>query len=159
MMYLLLGSLALLYFCLFLLALQKVHGSGDRFEFIYGWGFIVGAYVWEDVIVFAPLFLAMALLTLLTQDLRIGLLCFLVFWVVRSLGETVYFFLEQFLEPKVMPHNIRRQLEMVSNMFGGIATQKAYILMQIMFQTVTVTGVVCIILLLQHWQTVPVWIY
>lgn len=147
MMYLLFGSLALLYFCLFLLALQKVHGSGDRFEFIYGWGFIVGAYVW------------MALLTLLTQDLRIGLLCFLVFWVVRSLGETVYFFLEQFLEPKVMPHNIRRQLEMVSNMFGGIATQKAYILMQIMFQTVTVTGVVCIILLLQHWQTVPVWIY
>lgn len=156
-MYLLLLSLALCYFCLFLLALRKVVGSGNEFKFIYGWGFVVGAFVWEDVVIFAPLFMIITVLTLLMADFRIWMLCFLVFWIVRSLGETIYFFLEQFLEPKTLPHNIERHLEAVRRMFGGIDTQKAFMLMQTMFQTVTISSTVALILLLTHWQSVSAW--
>lgn len=156
-MYISLSILALLYVCLFLLAIQKVRGSGDKFGFIYFWGPLVGAFVWEDVLIFAPAFLVMTLITLFTRDLRIGLLLFLIFWIVRSSGETLYFFLEQFFEPTHEPHDIRRHVQIIQKMLGGICLQKTYIIMQVLFQVLDIAAISATVLLLTHWQYVPIW--
>lgn len=93
---LLLGAL---YASLFLISFLQVRQGKEEFGFIYQWVFWVGSFVWEDLMVFSAYHLFAVFVTSLLQDLRVGLLMIGVFWVVRSTGETIYFFLQQFHMP------------------------------------------------------------
>lgn len=56
----------------------------------------LGAFVWADTIMFGIFFLLVSLVSLLFQDILLFFLVYSVFWVIRSLGEQIYWFLEQF---------------------------------------------------------------
>lgn len=53
-------------------------------------------YVWGDGVVFGTFLGLSALVTLLLQDFILFLLIISLFWLVRSVGETIYWFNEQF---------------------------------------------------------------
>ena len=57
---------------------------------------IYGAFVWADIVVFGVFWALASIIVLLTNDWILFLLLLSVFWVVRSLGETIYWFNQQF---------------------------------------------------------------
>lgn len=70
--------------------------------------YLLGAFVWGDVLVFGPFWFAVSVIVLYLQDWL--LFCFIVslFWLVRSFGETMYWFHQQFSTinrnpPKYLP--------------------------------------------------------
>ncbi len=56
----------------------------------------LGAFVWADTVVFGAFFFLVSVFTLLISDFILFCLTFFVFWTVRSIGEQIYWFLEQF---------------------------------------------------------------
>lgn len=147
----------LLFILLFALSWKQVHSSGDSYGFIYRWAFWLGSFVWEDVLVFSAYHSLIVLFTYLSHDLRVGLLMIAVFWAVRSAGEALYFFLQQFHQPKHAPHHISDHLNQIRRFLGPIADQKAYIIMQIIHQSLTMLAITGAILLALYWHTLPSW--
>jgi len=134
-----------------LLSFYKIKQNKKQCEFIYFWGSLFGAFVWEDLFIFALYNFLTVIAAFLLTDLRVILLTFIVFWVVRSAGETLYFFLQQFIEPKHHPHNISNHFNTLKKLFGNISEQKCMIIMQVCFQLITVTSLVALIYLLKNW--------
>ena len=56
----------------------------------------LGAFVWGDAVVFGLFWFLSSLVLLLLQDWLLFWLIFSVFWLVRSLGEMIYWFNQQF---------------------------------------------------------------
>jgi hypothetical protein len=121
-------------------------------EFVYSFGFLIGSFVWEDMFVFSVYGLAASIATVWLGQWKYGLLFFLVFWMVRSAGETLYFFLEQFIEPKQYPHYVDSHFGLVRYIFGNISYQQCLIIMQVFFQIIMMTSIVGIITLLFAWN-------
>lgn len=143
---------------LFALAYRHVRHSEETYGFIHAWGGFIGAFVWEDLMIFSLFFMAAALLTDIFQNIRIGLLLISAFWMVRSAGEALYFFLQQFHRPDHPPHDIAMHFAPLRRLFGRISVQKCYIIMQIFWQTVLVAAITSFALLLLRWNAVPVWL-
>jgi hypothetical protein len=80
-----------------------------------------------------------------------------VFWAVRSTGETIYFFLQQFHMPQHHPHQVTGHFAQLERVFGKVSDQKGYILMQIFHQSVVMIAVSAVLLLLVKWSTLPAW--
>jgi hypothetical protein len=156
MTYLLL-FLGVLYFSLFVISFFKVRSNGEEFSFIYPWAFWVGAFVWEDLMIFAALHAIFVLITYLAHDLRYGLLMIGIFWIVRSTGETIYFFLQQFFMPNHHPHYLHPHFEQMKRVFGNISDQKGYILMQMTHQSVVILAAISVALLCLNWQSITAW--
>lgn len=57
---------------------------------------ILGIFAWGDAIIFAPFWALVSAVALTLQDWTLFLLIFSLFWLVRSLGETIYWFNQQF---------------------------------------------------------------
>lgn len=55
-----------------------------------------GIFAWGDAVVFCPFWIIASLVTLVLGDWYLFLLIVSVFWVIRSLGEVVYWFNQQF---------------------------------------------------------------
>lgn len=55
-----------------------------------------GSFVWADHVLFGPFWIIISLVTFLLQDVLLFSLIFAVFWVIRSGGETLYWFFQQF---------------------------------------------------------------
>jgi len=143
---------------LFVLAYRRVRHSEEGYGFIHTWGGFMGAFVWEDLMIFSLFFMVAALLTDIFQNIRLGLLLLAAFWMVRSAGEALYFFLQQFHRPDRLPHNIAEHFAPLRRLFGRISVQKCYIIMQIFGQTVLVAAITSFALLLLRWSAVPVWL-
>jgi len=144
---------------LFFLSLKKVFHSHNKITFIYPWGFIFGAFVWEDLLVFSLFHALLALVVLVLSDIRLGLLGICVFWMIRSSGETLYFFLQQFINKKVYPHKITKKLAYFKRLLGGISDQKAFIILQVFHQTIVVVFTIFLIMLIKNWSEIPSWIW
>lgn len=56
----------------------------------------LGMYVWGDAVIFGAFWTGSAILSLLLADWVLFLLIFSTFWLVRSIGETMYWFNQQF---------------------------------------------------------------
>jgi hypothetical protein len=67
---------------------------------IYGF---LGAFVWADLVVFGAFWTLVSLLTLILSDWILFLLITSLFWLVRSAGETLYWFHQQFTPNKGNP--------------------------------------------------------
>lgn len=65
---------------------------------------IIGAFVWADAIIFGIFWSAVSIATYFLNDWILFLLIQSVFWSVRCLGESVYWFNQQFSKP-VVPGN------------------------------------------------------
>jgi hypothetical protein len=146
--------LGIVFFFLAIISFLKVRNSHEKIGFIYPWGWPIGAFVWEDLFVFSLLGTITTIIVTVLHDLRVGYLFFLVFWIVRSAGETLYFFLQQFSQPTVYPHQLKDHFKTMHKIFGSISDQKCYILLQIFQQSILVCSLVALILLLIHWQSI-----
>lgn len=62
----------------------------------------LGIFVWADGVIFGLFWSFAALVSLLLQDWILFWLIFSVFWLVRSAGETIYYFNQQFSPIKRM---------------------------------------------------------
>ena len=56
----------------------------------------LGAFVWGDAAVFGAFWVLLSLTAYFYQSWTLFLLMHSLFWVVRSVGETIYWFLQQF---------------------------------------------------------------
>jgi hypothetical protein len=149
---------ALLCLALFFLAYRHVRHSNETYGFIHFWGIAVGAFVWEDLMIFSLFFMIASSLVAVLRNLRLGLLLLVSFWMVRSAGETLYFFLQQFHRPEHPPHNIAEHFAPLHWLFGRISAQKCFIIMQIFWQTILVVAIASFALLLLRWDRVPIWL-
>ncbi len=131
------------------ISINKIKANKQECDFTWWWGFPIGAFVWEDMLVFGILHALLALISLLSSNTLIWVISFLVFWIVRSAGETLYFFLQQFIVPKHHPHDISAQLQMVRKLFGNISDQKCFILLQVTMQSLLVLSLLSLIYLLK----------
>lgn len=141
---------ALFNFSLAVISFGKIKKDLQKLDFIYKFAAVTGAFVWEDMFVFGLLHTAGIIIGFLSGDLRISLLLFLIFWIVRSAGETLYFFLQQFIQPKHHPHDINTLFKPIRWIFGNISEQKCFILLQITYQTILVFSLFGLVLLLTH---------
>lgn len=84
----------------------------------------MGAFVWEDVFMISVYGFLASMITYFIGNMKLGILFFLIFWVVRSAGEALYFFLQQFFEPKHHPHNIENHFRLLKKLFKTINHQQ-----------------------------------
>jgi hypothetical protein len=100
---------------------------------------LLGIFIWTDAVVIGLFWVLASIFILLVDKWLIGLLIIVLFWVVRSAGEALYWILQQFAtkkldEPETVPwHNI----------FPG---QSVYIAQQVWWQMVLVTSLLATIL-------------
>lgn len=140
----------LLNLCLAFMSYSNIRNSKDNIKFIYNWGFIFGAFVWEDLQVFSLFNIALSVFTVLIGNLLPGMVLMVIFWIVRNAGETLYFMLQQFIEPKHTPHEIDLHFKLLRKFFGKISTQKCFIIMQVFHQTFLVIFIYILIVLLKY---------
>jgi hypothetical protein len=66
----------------------------------YVWINVYGAFVWADAAILCLFWAVAGSITLYLNSWNLFLLIFSVFWFIRSLGETFYWFLTQFVQKK-----------------------------------------------------------
>ncbi|RJR26825.1 hypothetical protein C4561_03530 [candidate division WWE3 bacterium] len=130
-----------------LFAVSKIRRNSNECEFIWWWAFPIGAFVWEDVFVLGLLHAGMAGLALYLGRPEIWIVFFLIFWLIRSVGETLYFFLQQFIQPRHHPHYIDSHFVVIRKLFGNISEQKCFIIMQVTMQSITVLSAIGLVLI------------
>ena len=130
------------------ISVYKIKKNSAECDYIWWWAFPIGAFVWEDVLVFGLLHAVLAGLALYLRNPEIWLVFFLIFWLIRSAGETLYFFLQQFIQPKHHPHYIDSHFVVLRKVFGNISEQKCFIIMQVTMQTITVLSAIGLVLIL-----------
>lgn len=57
---------------------------------------LIGAFVWTDAVVFGLFWVIVSIVALLLNDWILFLLTLSLFWLVRSVGETIYWFNQQY---------------------------------------------------------------
>lgn len=134
---------------LFVLAFYKVFKSKERLEFIYKWAWPFGAFVWEDLLVFSFFNIFFSTVVYILDDIKVGIIFLLVFFVVRSVGETIYYFLQQFNPLPPYPHRLHAHFAALRLLLGNISDQKCFILSQVFFQSITVFSATLLILFLR----------
>ena len=143
----------LIFIVLVILSWKQIKNGPKIAKFIYGWGFPLGSFVWEDLLVFSIYGSLAALITFFTHQSKIGILMVLVFWFIRSLGETLYFFLEQFIQPQHYPHHLKNHFQLLYFFFGKISDQQAFIILQVFFQIISMFSLTGLILLVLNWSS------
>jgi hypothetical protein len=90
-----------------ILGLVQSTKRNNAYGFSYAY-FPYGAFVWGDAAMFGLFWTITSLIVLYINNWIFFALCFCAFWLVRSCGETLYWFLQQFTpsrpgnEPKNM---------------------------------------------------------
>ena len=131
-------------------SVQKIRRNKGKCNFIYLWGFVIGAFVWEDMLVLGILHAVIAFISVALNNSILWLVGFLAFWVVRSAGETLYFFLQQFVVPSHHPHNITAHFTVLRRLFGGISDQKCFIILQVSMQAVLTLSLFSLVYILKN---------
>lgn len=88
-------AFAVFNFLVFLKALDECKNKNNAFG-LTSRLLPIGAFVWGDAVVFGLFWAAASLTTLFLQDWLLFWLVTSIFWVIRSLGETIYWFNQQF---------------------------------------------------------------
>lgn len=104
----------------------------------------IGSFVWADAVIFGLFFFLVSTISLFLQDFILLLLVFSVFWTVRSMGESVYWFLEQFADTHKNPEHTLWLKKWFPRNSSWIANQ-------IINQCITVIGVISSVYLFKIW--------
>lgn len=92
----LIGIFGLISFITFLKAVQECRNNKNSFGKTPKICDMYGSFVWADQVIFGLFWSLVSLFCIILQDYILFLLIFSVFWLVRSIGETIYWFLQQF---------------------------------------------------------------
>lgn len=104
----------------------------------------IGAFVWVDTIVFGIFFAFVILFCLIFNQWMLFWLTFSAFWLIRSIGETIYWFLEQYASShKNPPHTLWPY-----KWFKG---DEIWIVMQIYCQCISVISLIATIYFAHMW--------
>lgn len=106
--------------------------------------FLLGMFVWGDAVVLSLFWSAVAVASLLFQDWRVFLVLVSVFWLVRSIGETIYWFLQQFATTKRDPAKNLAGYHLVKN-------EAIWFMYQLFWQCMTVVSLISTVYLLNLW--------
>ena len=106
--------------------------------------FFLGAFVWADAVIFGIFWVIVSAFCLFTQDWLLFLLITSVFWLVRSAGEVVYWFNQQF---SVVERN------KPSNMFlfKFFPNDAVWFVFQIIWQCLLVGTIITTVYLFKLW--------
>ncbi len=135
----------------------KMRKNRKKVELIF-WTIPLGAFTWEDLLVFSIFNCLATTVIILVKDFRLALLVFIVFWVVRNFGEMIYWFFQQFSQPTSYPHQQYKDLQIIHNITGKISLQQAFIIMQVFHEVILVTFLAALIILLMSWDKIIVWL-
>jgi hypothetical protein len=131
-------------------SIHKIRQDKEHVIFTWWWSFINGSFCWEDMLIFGLLHFGIALLATVLNNPTTWLICYLVFWIVRSAGETLYYFLEQFIVPQHHPHYFHDFLAPLRKIIGEISDQKCFIICQVFMQSILVVSSIALIFLLKQ---------
>jgi hypothetical protein len=107
-----------------------------------------GIIAWGDAVVFGLFWTGVSLVSYFLNDWILFLLIISVFWVVRSLGETIYWFNQQFSQ-KAYDWNKPEKL-----LFHSIfKNDSIWFVYQIIWQCVTVVSIIATIYFTRLWFT------
>lgn len=104
---------------------------------------IIGAFVWGDALIFGFFWLFISSVCLYLQNFKLILVTYSIFWIVRSIGETIYWLNQQFTTKK----RDKPQDLFGHRLFPGESIYFAY---QIFWQCVTVVSILATLYLLSH---------
>ncbi|HUV71614.1 MAG TPA: hypothetical protein VMW25_01260, partial [Clostridia bacterium] len=95
----------------------------------------LGIFVWGDAVVFGLFWFFSSIITLFLSDWYLFLLIISVFWLVRSLGETIYWFNQQF-------STIKRNPPEKLPGYSFFHNDSLWFVYQIVWQVVTVVSII-----------------
>lgn len=111
------------------------------------YGLLFTAFVQADAVIFGLFWAGASLVTLLLQDWLLFLLILSVFWLVRSIGETQYWFLQQF-SPR--SGNDPQKFPLFFKIFQN---DSVWFVNQIYWQCITVITIISTVYLGYQWVT------
>jgi hypothetical protein len=106
----------------------------------------LGMFVWGDAVVFGLFWVVSSIIVLVLRDWYLFLLTISIFWVVRSVGETIYWFNQQF-SSKVHGGNEPENLPWHSIFHND----SVWFIHQIIWQCTTVISIILSIYLTRLW--------
>lgn len=106
--------------------------------------FWLGIFVWGDALIFALFWFVSSLISLILKDWLLFWLLISSFWLVRSLGETIYWLNEQFATIKRNPPETLIGHFLLKN-------DSIWFIYQIFWQCFTVVSLVATIFLAYNW--------
>lgn len=118
---------------------KKENAFGDTI--FLGW---LGIFVWGDAVVFGPFWFLASLVPLLLRDWSLFLVIVSLFWVVRSLGETQYWFNQQF-------SNVHRNPPEKMRCYGLFKNDSIWFGYQIFWQCILVASLIFSIYSVSQW--------
>lgn len=108
------------------------------------WLFCTGSFVWADVLVFSPFWICVSLLAIFLNSWLFFLVVISVFWLVRSAGEVLYWFLEQFTG-----HQRNKAHDLIG--YNLVKSEAIYFVYQIFWQCILVLTIITTSVLLYWW--------
>lgn len=108
--------------------------------------FILGIFAWGDAVIFGLFWFLSSLVSYLLNDWLLFLLIISVFWVIRSLGETIYWLNQQF-SSKIYDWNKPENLPGHSVFHND----SVWFIYQITWQCITIVSVITTIYLANLW--------
>jgi len=108
--------------------------------------FILGIFVWGDAVIFGLFWFLSSLISYLLNDWLLFFLIISVFWVIRSLGETIYWINQQF-SSKIYDWNKPENL-LLRSVFHN---DSIWFIYQTTWQCITIVSVITTIYLANLW--------
>jgi len=106
----------------------------------------LGIFAWGDAVVLGPFWVISSIIALILKDWYLFLLIISIFWVVRSVGETIYWFNQQF-SSKIYDWNKPENLPWHSIFHND----SVWFIHQIVWQCTTVVSVILSIYFINLW--------
>lgn len=123
-------------------AFQIAQGNFAGFEpLLYWFGLPYGSFIWGDLLVFSLLWLAISLVLLKIENPRFFWIAFFAFWAVRSSGEAMYWFIQQF-NPKSIPWP---QLFPRVWILKGLSNKEFWVFNQVTHQSIAIASILGLI--------------
>lgn len=104
----------------------------------------IGIYVWGDSFIFIPFHILIFIFSLFS--LPFGLLLWSVFFSIRSLGEVLYWFLQQFGDRKYRPYDFG---------FKKLDNHAIYIYYQTIMTVHATISITALIIFIKFWENLP----
>ncbi len=133
-----------------LFALKGIYESVIK-KNVYGqqtfWMILYGAFVWGDAVILCTFWFLASLVILYLRNWQLFLLTLSVFWLIRSLGETLYWFLVQFSTKETDPP----ERFFLSKYFPGTSV---WFINQMFWQCVSIITLISTMYLAYKWLTI-----
>lgn len=108
--------------------------------------FLLGIFAWGDAVIFGIFWILAAVSVLLTNNWYLFLLVYSSFWLIRSLGETIYWFNQQF-SPKTPDWNRPEKLPL----HGTFHNDSIWFIYQTIWQCISVISLITTIYFASIW--------